>query len=185
LGDRLESLLTQWHGRTRLLFVAPQTVSPEQTIPSRHAMSNLLYRLGMDVDWTDCEKIDVLLQERGPLPAANAAPDRRLLSCAVVYRPERDPAIEEQRVRAEKVFAIVEAACPRLLSPVPLASEHGEGSWERQYLNSEARLSVSLRNGVVLSHFRQIHDAYYGSIDDVLSHRNPIQCPQIDYQTPM
>ena len=185
LGDRFESLLTQWRGRTRLLFVAPQSVTPKEVQFSQQGLRDLLYRLGLDVDWSDCEKIDVLLQGEAPDSAVIKAPDRRLLSCAVLYRSERDTAIDQQRVRAEQVFAIMEAACPSLLGPPPLASEYGAHTWQRQYLNSEARLSVSLRDGVSISHFRRIHDSYFGSIDDVLNHRNLIQCPQIEYQTPM
>ncbi len=188
LGDRFEGLLAKWHGRTRLLFDDPGASAPQRRTLVKESLHDLLYRLGLDVDWSDCESIEVLLNLRKDGASIVAGPpptNPQVLSCAALYRPERDPAIEAQRMQAEQVFAVMEAACPALFSPRPLASEYGAGVWQRHYVNSEAHLSVSARDGVRMSHFRRVRIENFGSIDDVLNHRHPIQCPQIDYQTPM
>ena len=189
LGDRFEALLAKWHGRTRLLFNDPYMTSSDKQVILHDSLHDLLYRFGLDVDWADCESIEVLLNQRadavGSSMVVGAPPSNpRVLSCAALYRPERDAAIDAQRAQADKVFAIMEAACPKLFSPTPLASEYGAGIWQRHYVNTEAHLSVSEQSGVRMSHFRRVEIENYGTIDDVLNHRRPIQCPQIDYQTP-
>ena len=69
---------------------------------------------------------------------SDPASNHPLLSCAVVDRPQRDPVTEAQLADANRVFAIMEAACPAVFSPTPLASEHVKGLWQRQYANTEA-----------------------------------------------
>jgi hypothetical protein len=190
LGERLEALLAAWHGRTRVLISDRHPLAPIDVQRNREALTALLYRLGLDVDWNECESIDVALDRSDPheVPASGGnAPrtEHRLLSCAVLYRPARDPAIERTRADADRVFSIMEAACPDVFVPTPLTSEHGVNVWQRHYMNTEAQLSVSPEDGVYFSHYRSLTGARFGSIDDVLHHRAPIACPRISYQTPM
>jgi hypothetical protein len=189
LGERFQALLKQWHGRTRVLFVAPSAIDPADIQHVQQAAGALLYRLGLDIDWSDCESIKLLAaryEDRAWATNDGLRPDRErdLRSCGVIYRTDRDQAADEQLVAANKVFAIMEAACPGLFSPTPFASEHNTGTWQRRYLNTEAELTVSVREGVTMAHFRMMRPTYFGSIDDVLNHRVPIKCPRIEYQTP-
>jgi hypothetical protein len=190
LGRRLEALMAKWHGRTRLLFASPRAEgqAPADAAHARKEVGALVYRLGVDVDWSDCEAIQPL-PSRGEwrpwVDATKSAVNRReLLSCAVIYRTDRDLVADAELVTANKIFAILESACPRAFSPTPMASEHGTGVWQRSYLNTEAQLSVSTTEGVNFEHFRMFPGTYFGSIDDVLGHRKPIECPVIEYRTP-
>ena len=179
LGERLQALLAKWHGRTRVLMPAAHPANAREVQQVHDGVRALLYRLKIDVDWQDCETVERI--EARSDPASN----HPLLSCAVVDRPQRDPVTEAQLADANRVFAIMEAACPAVFSPTPLASEHVKGLWQRQYANTEATLSVSVTDGVYFTHFRTINATSFGSIDDVLQHRNPITCPRLSYQTPM
>jgi hypothetical protein len=188
LGERLESLMTRWHGRTRLLFAAPMAQAPADVAHARKEVAALVYRLGVNVDWSDCEAIQPLPSRSEWRfwvdPAKTAGNKRDLLSCAVVYLTDKDPVADAELAKANKVFAILEAACTQAFSPGPMASEHGTGVWQRNYLNTEAQLTVSTTEGVNFTHFRMFPGTYFGSIDDVLARRRPIECPKIEYRTP-
>ncbi len=190
LGERLEALLAKWHGRARVLIPAPQATDPQDVQHVHDGFRALLYRLRLDVDWRDCETIAIVsdLGDLQPKPqdADGGLPEvKSLASCAVVDRPQRDPVVDAQLADANQVFGILEAACPKLFSPAPFASEHGHGQWQRHYINSEALLTVSVTDGVSYVHFRSFNPVNFGSIDDVLHHRRPITCPNPSYQTPM
>lgn len=187
LGERLEALLARWHGRTRFLLPTPHATDPVDVQHAHEGATRLLYRLGLDIDWGDCEIIE-LVPSRSALKddpeRSSATSIQRLSSCAAIDRPQRDPVIDAQRAEADRVFAILEAACPKLFSPTPFSSEHGNGLWQRHYANTEALLSVSVTQGVSYAHFRSINLASFGSIDDVLQHRRSITCPKPSYQSP-
>jgi hypothetical protein len=191
LGERYEALLHQWKGRTRLLFKAPNLDEAGGRERAEAGMRILLYRLGLDVDWNDCETIEIVMSRAEPQPEAVSTPGgveprtgRHLMSCAAIERPERDPIVDNQRLVAQRVFAILEAACPGVFSPTPFTEDRGPGFWQRTYMNTDARLNVSETDGVIYSHFRSINGVRFGSIDDILQHRVPIQCPRVTYQTP-
>lgn len=190
LGDRLEALMNRWHGRTRILFAAHGEADSTTDPKFRAGVRSLLYRLGIDADWNDCERIELVDPAGHPAKDSDAqagpvsGAEHQMHSCAIVYRTDKDPVADAQLVTANKVFAILEAACPRALAPVPFASEHGNGVEQRHYLNSELGLTVSVTDGVSITHFRSLQPMNYGSIDDVLNHRNPIRCPVIENQTP-
>ena len=189
LGDRFNRLLDDWHGRTRLLFAAPSSSAQAADIAlARQSMSTLLYRIGLDVDWNDCETIEMVSSQDELLHAATAdgkhREPRRQLSCAVLYRPARDPAIERERVAADRVFEVMEAACPSLFAPTPMASEHGAGIWQRHYINTEALLTVSPTDGVFFTHFRMLQPQRFGSVEEVLAQRKHVDCPHVEYKTP-
>jgi hypothetical protein len=189
LGARLRALMDRWHGRTRLLFSAPDAVDPADVAHVHRAMSAWLYQLGIDVDWNDCENIKLLgsrHENRDWATNSGRRPDRErdLLSCAVLYRSDKDASADAQLATAKRVFAVLEAACPRIFSPTPLASEHNVGTWRRHYLNTDAELTVSAYDGVNFSHFRSMEREHLGSVDEVLDRKVFLQCPQINYHTP-
>ena len=189
LGERFQALMKQWHGRTRLLFLEPDAIDPADIGHVHKGTRALFYRLGLDVDWSDCEKIKLLgalHEDRAWATEDGKRPDRErdLLSCGVVYRTDKDPEADQQLVAANKVFAILEAACPKVFTPTPFAAEHNTGVWQRQYVNSEAVLTVSVFDGVTMTHFRMMQTTNFGTIDDVLNHKVSIQCPRIEYRTP-
>lgn len=178
LGARLEALLAKWHGRTRVLMPGVHPANAAEAEHLHDGTRALLYRLGIDVDWQDCEPVERVEASSDPLAR------RELSSCAILERPQRDPVIESQLADANRVFFILEKACPKIFVPTPFASEHGIGIWQRHYMNTEAVLSVSIKEGVSYSHFRAINVISFGTIEDVLQHRRPITCPQLSYQTP-
>jgi hypothetical protein len=189
LGQRLEALLARWHGRTRFLLPALHATDPVDVQHAHEGATRLLYRLGLDIDWNDCETIELVPsrsaeQEDPTRERSSATSIQHLSSCAAIDRPQRDPVVDAQRAQADRVFAILEAACPKIFSPTPFSSEHGYGLWQRHYANTEALLSVSVTQGVTYAHFRSIDLATFGSIDDVLQHRRSITCPKPSYQTP-
>jgi hypothetical protein len=189
LGERFRALLDKWHGRTRLLFDAPDAIDPADVAHVHHNFTELLYRIGLDVDWSDCEKIKLIAalhEDRGWATQDGLRPDRErdMLSCAVLYRTDKDPVADQQLATAKKVFDILEAACPRNFSPSPFASDHNTGVWQRHYMNTEEVLTVSVYEGVFVRHFRSMQTVNFGTIEDVLNHRAPIHCPRMEYQTP-
>jgi hypothetical protein len=184
LGNRFDSLLAKWQGRTRLLFGAPPpNTKPADIASARAQLQTLLYRLGLDVDWSDCELIE-MVSSRSDFSNGELHANHRLQSCAVLYRSARDPVIDQQRADADRVFSILEAACPRVFSPTPFSSEQGLGYWQRHYMNTEAVVTVSPDNGAVFSHFRMFQGKTLGSMADLLAHRVPVECPRIEYHTP-
>jgi hypothetical protein len=188
-GRPLQALLDRWHGRTRVLLTVPPASKSDDTEQIRDGVHAMLYRLGLDVDWHDCESVPLKI-DRSPLGPMTrdgvevTDPDANLKSCAVLYTPMRDPVVEREHADADRVFALMEAACPNVFAPQPFVSEHGPGVWQRHYINTDAVLFVSAANGVHFAHFRSINGANFGSVEDVLARRVPITCPQISYQTP-
>jgi hypothetical protein len=191
LGERFKKLMDQWHGRTRMLLLAPDAIDPPDIDHVHNGFRALLYRIGLDVDWSDCEKIKLIgaedeAKERTWATHNGLRPDRErdLLSCGVVYRTDKDPVADQQLVAANKVFEILEAACPKVFTPTPFVSEHGPTVWQRHYANSDTMLTVSSYDSTVsMTHFRMLNGVAFGSIDDVLNHRKAIQCPRIEYHT--
>ncbi|MBC7665799.1 MAG: hypothetical protein H7276_18755 [Caulobacter sp.] len=172
-----------------MLFNASGAVDPADVAHMRPTTRACPYPLGVDVDRSDCDDIGLVASrhdDRGWATNGGRHVDREsdLRSCGVLYRSDKDPAADAQIQAAKRVFAILEAACPRVFAPSPLASQRNIDTWQRHYLNSDAELKVSLHDGVTFSHFRSMTTQAFGSIDDVLQGKNPLRCPKIDYQTP-
>ena len=70
---------------------------------------------------------------------------------------------------AHIVDVLIEERCPKLLRPRPMATDADLGTWQRRYVNSDSRLTVSMVDGVMLTHFRSYQIAHLGSVDEILA----------------
>lgn len=174
LGAQLQDRLHTWQGRTRFLLLEPPAYALEGAKAAvLKKVRYLTYRLGLEPDWNDCERL--VLSPSAPqklvlLPNTREA-DRgiHLLSCAAVRLERRDMDIETRVAEAERVFAMIEDHCPRVFGPRPFASEVGPTVVQRLYGNSDARVNVSPTEGVTLTHFRALGVVSLGGIDHVLA----------------
>jgi hypothetical protein len=176
LGAKLQQRLKAFEGRTRVLFKGrPPLADNERAARARASYDRSVYRFGLVVDWGDCETLAL----RTPIPgsAGRVAADPALpssvpaivvSSCAARTHTGMDPDYATDKAFAERVFAIVEAACPRVFGPPPMATNADLGAWHRHYVNSDARLLVSPADGVFVSHFSVLRSGRLGSVNEVL-----------------
>jgi hypothetical protein len=192
IGDEMRRRLAQWSGRTRVLAPAFDLSSPE--FPRlKLAFRAMLARLGLDVDWSDCVRIDYRAARAGtdswywnfhPRPASPEDGDRKLMSCAAIAAPLPDAKVKAEGALADRVFSALEKSCPTVYSPVPMATEHGLSAWERLYANTDTLVSVSMEKGVYSSRERIIAPRFIGTVDDVLNGRMESHCEAWSLVTP-
>lgn len=169
LGLALQTRLKRWEGRTRFLMRdqgVPDSSGADETF--RRRADRIVYRFGLAFDWGDCE--DILIHLDAPdAPSAQGRPPApvRLRSCAAKPRQGTDPQYLPELAAAEAVFSIVEAQCPRVFGPRPMATDGDLDAWQRRYLNSNARLMLSNSEGLFLTHFRSAKTVRLGSADEV------------------
>lgn len=164
LGQALQQRLDRWAGRTRLLLrPLADTGRPGGIARQQARLDRVFAPYGLQVDWSDCLPF-------GPGPGAHLTSCRANRLPLVAHVPSADDR------RAAEAIQRVEAGCPRILGPRPLATERGEDAWMRTYGNSDAWLRVSMTEGVTIGHFRSTRLAYLGSVDDVLEGRYPAGC---------
>jgi hypothetical protein len=183
LGDRLTERMKLWEGRTRFLFHKPPKLGePETAQLVRQKIDLLTYRLRMRVDWSDCDPIvldsDALTDSGRTLgkDADKGPKTTTLLSCKAVPRTDVDPELDKALIRADKVYALIEAQCPRIFGPVPMATDVGDNVFQRRYANYDVRVSVSPNEGVTLTHFRSLAPISMGTIDHVIANRGADAC---------
>ncbi|MCZ2438994.1 MAG: hypothetical protein LC119_02315 [Burkholderiales bacterium] len=180
LGEAVKERLAKWQGRTRVLFQAPPHFEDSETMETvRQRMRNLLYRFGLAIDWTDCEVIWIGY-DRKQLPSLTVPQTEKasspLLSCNAAPRPQRDLELEAQLARADQVFDLLQAHCPAVFGPPPLASDIGDGVVQRRYVNTDVRVNVSPSKGVSLAHFRSLNTVTLGTIDEVIASEGRDAC---------
>ncbi len=178
LGSALRQRLDAWQGRTRLLMQAREgrgTLADEQRF--RQRIDRIVYRFGLNVDWIDCLDIQIHLDPpAAPSRAGKAGAPVRLRSCGSVTRTLVDPTYEAAAAAAESVFGTVEAQCPLIFGPRPMAIDGDLDAWQRRYLNSNARLTLSDQDGLLLTHFRSAQVVSLGSANDILAGRGKNAC---------
>ena len=171
LGERVQALLGEWKGRTRVLFADDSLDGEKQPSATQIAgFDRLLYRFGLQIDFSDCERMGLSVapkQSGGPLG---------LKSCAVRNRTGSDPALERELARAEAVFARLESQCPTIFMPVPMASDSNRAGWQRRYINTEARIVVSETEGVIIDTYRVMKHFNLGTVADVMAGRSANAC---------
>lgn len=183
LGEALQARLAAWEGRVRFLFLGPPRLDDPEVRASTAARTRFLtYRIGLAINWDDCEKLWISgdayanagnRQQRSTAEATSGTP---MLSCAAMPAKERDAELDAQIARAESVFALLEVQCPRVFGPRPMASDIGQGVIQRRYMNTDARVNVSPTDGVTLAHFRSMNAVSLGSIDEVIGNRGRDAC---------
>jgi len=175
-GEAVRTRLDQWRGRTRLLFTIPDgldaTPLPEAV---RRRVNRQIYRFGLRVNPSDCLLIPML--RALARESAVKSDDVPIVSCAAVARQRDDPMLDDNLGRVAPVFERLESQCRRILSPQPAvtAVEFGD-VWQRHYINSDTKLSISPEKGVFMSHFRSTSIVRLGSIDDVMAGRSEDPC---------
>jgi hypothetical protein len=171
LGAALRQRLDAWKGRTRVL-IRGEEHDGRVGVPHkvREAGDVLLYRYGLRFDFNDCEPVRIIRHARG------IAPDFVMISCAAIERPLDDPHFAAEERLANEIFDRVEKRCPAILAPVPLVSDYDGEKWQRRYVNTDARLTVSIKEGVKIDHFRSIPIAQLGSIEDWQAGRGRDPC---------
>lgn len=178
LGERLQERLQHWKQRTRFLLPAPP---PDSAPDVRARIRFTTYRYGLALDWSDCEPIVLKPWKGAVVPTASApsnghAPALALMSCGALPAPERDPDIERRVAQADRVFALLEAACPRIFGPRPFVSDIGSVVVQRLYMNSDARATVSDTDGVIISHYRSMSAQGLGTADEVIANGGRDAC---------
>lgn len=178
LGERLQQRLAQWTQRTRFLLPAPP---PDANPDNRSRIRFTTYRYGLTVDWDDCEPIVLRPWKGALLPTVVAVPLDQvpaiaLLSCAARPAPARDADIERRLALADRVFTLLETACPRIFGPRPFVSDIGSVMVQRLYMNSDARVSVSDPDGVIISHYRTLAAQSLGSANEVIANGGRDAC---------
>lgn len=172
LGDALKTRLERWRGRTRILITAQEDEQGRITAPQkvRDRGDALIYRYGLRFDFDDCLPIRFVRHTR------DGKPDFTAVSCATKPRERDDPEHERQELRANSIFALLESQCPRVFAPVPMVSDYDGEKWQRRYVNTDARLVVSHKDGVFIDHFRLLPIGHLGTIEDVAAGRGRNAC---------
>jgi hypothetical protein len=186
---RLRSLLDRSIGRTKVIFDYRQThlkdgVLTESTAMDVNAVLST-YALQLAPD-RSCDLVEIRFHhfQNWVFSAENRAPEvtgriptNQLLVCGV--RPGRSADLvaegDAQTKRVDRVFAAVEQACPRLLSPSGGQTIRGRKGWERFYFNSVNRL-MSDGNAVYLRPFSSFGAVNIGSLDQWLAEAPPHHC---------
>ncbi|MCA0242736.1 MAG: glycosyltransferase 87 family protein [Proteobacteria bacterium] len=167
LRDAFDAKVKAWQGRVRFLFLADNDQPPARPALLARRSDRITYGLGLRVDWSDCERIAIFQQ---------SLIWRTLLSCNAVAQPHDDPTYAAARLRADRVFAVVEARCPQAYAPAPLVSDAGLNEWQRRYANTDIRVTIDAADNVVVSHHRSMETVRLGSVDDVISGRMHDPC---------
>lgn len=184
LADQLRQRLTQWRGRTRFLFAprfGPGSTRFTAAIEGDNWM--LSQRFGLRIDTSDCEMIRIL----GPGPDAKddssrraagsrSTFTRRLLSCAAVEDARTDPRFDHDLAQADRVFALLEAACPRVFGPRPMISDANPGAIWRRYMNSDTVIEISKTEGVMVSYHRARDPVFLGTPEQVIANGGRDAC---------
>ncbi|HMF29209.1 MAG TPA: hypothetical protein VKE42_10585, partial [Candidatus Cybelea sp.] len=86
-----------------------------------------------------------------------------------------DPQLVERRSKADRAFDILEAACPKLFSPVGIYTSHLNQMLLRDYINTDAWL-YELGGVVHYQGWRYLAPVTLGEVDDIISHKVRIEC---------
>lgn len=171
LAQAFEERLVRWQARTRLLLAGQvESINAEGRAQLREHTNHLLARYGLASDFSDC--LDLRLKRF--IPGESEPMHRHWVSCAA-HRVARQPLNRFEKV-AERIFARVEAACPRIFGPTPLISESTGDSAQRLYLNTDLFVTVIERDGVVVSHHRTMNREWLGMPDEVAEGRGKDPC---------
>ena len=177
LGAALKQRLQQWAGRTRVLFrPSADHDDPIKQVEFRVRADWIVYRFGLRFDWQDCESLNfhegrALHDTTGAVP-----PGIDMLSCNVLPRQDVDLRYARELAVAERAFSVIQNQCPKVFGPVPMATDGDPDAWQRRYVNTDARATVSLTEGVSISHFRSRKIVTLGSVEDVIAGRGIPAC---------
>jgi len=151
-GQRLRAIIDRNRPNIRTLML--RSVAGGDVAPPPRTLAfqnNLLTRVGLEVDASDCLSIEmqgragfIPVNVNGPdgASAPAATEQTHFLTCAT--RPLRaaseDPRLTERRTKDDRAFALLEAACPRLFNPAGAYTDHYYDRLLRNYVNSDMEL---------------------------------------------
>lgn len=177
LGDMLKQRLQQWSGRTRILMAAPRDWRGQVPNPTFSARADrIIYRSGLQFDWADCEEVQIVHGSAAHTAADPSSGVTRLISCATKAREADDANYDSDLAYANRAFDVLERQCPHIFGPSPMATDGDLDAWQRRYMNTSARATVSFNDGVGISHFRSDRYVVLGSVDDVIAGKGKPAC---------
>jgi hypothetical protein len=166
LRDVFGARVAAWQGRTRFLFAGSEASSPTQTqLETEHRVNRLTQDLGLQVDWSDCERVSFMERD---------AVWRTLLSCKAVPRASADPAFLAARTHVDQAFAALERRCPQIYGPPASTVAVGADMWQRYYSNLELRVTIDANDDIVVSHHRSMDVVRLGTVVDAINGRGEV-----------
>ena len=153
-GVRLRALLDRHRPNVRTLLMPTVPLPRGAPPPSVISFQNrLLERVLLEVDENDCVAF-VMHDSAGTAPTttiqatsfegpfAETSTDTTFLSCGTVPRKAIGEAgdLTERRSRVDRVFDLLEKACPKLFSPAGAYTDHVNEKLRRDYVNTDAFL---------------------------------------------
>jgi hypothetical protein len=171
-GARIGALLRAYAPHVRVLM-STRHPWPDATQLQQFSfgVAGLLEPFALQVDPSDCATI-VLHGAGSPSgikgadsgPASVLPQDTYFLTCHLVSRSAKGPELAAQRRAMDLVFDRLEDACPELLQPRRMWTEHPGERWQRIYMNTD--LIVWTEGGQILARnpFRAEPPVFLGTV---------------------
>lgn len=170
--ERLQSLLSEYDGRTQVLFPLASIKGLVPNVPRLIERNNIrLDRIGLRIQGDHCLRIEVGGQQSLPTrfnSKLDPPPLNSLMSCSA-GKSLPDPALAKSRESAERIMDAFEDKCPDLLRPrKPQIEALNRTAWRRMYLNYDAiALFVSFDKDVIMYNLSgQSSPAYLGKASE-------------------
>jgi hypothetical protein len=152
-GAQIQALVRRYAPHVRVLIAGQRLYADaERREPLRSEVDDVLERVGLRVDESDCATITVYgvpppLEIRfGTTAVSEQQPDdtSQLVTCHTVAADSTGLPARQLRQRAvDLVFDRLEDACPQVFQPRRLLTEHFGGRWQRYYGNTDVIAWVS------------------------------------------
>lgn len=148
-GVRVTALLRRYAHRVRVLVSGARLYAPaERRSPTAGRLDEVLARLALRVDPTDCEtiwahglppvNIDIVITGMSTITAERRPLDSTpYVSCRVVEDAAAYETLKAQLPPIDAALDHLEDACPRLFAPRRPLTEHVGPEWKRLYMNTD------------------------------------------------
>jgi hypothetical protein len=154
--ERFVRLREQWHGRTRVLFTAPDMRPTPLDHEIQGVIIDMIDPLGLTLDINACERL-VFNAGTSPDPAQERRSRRHLFSCAALPKAAPDRQLAVERDLATRILDAFGARCGRYFQPSGAQITGSSGLWTRRYLRFDLFVHVDFRDDLV--YFRQERQA--------------------------
>jgi hypothetical protein len=147
-GARVEALLRRYTPRVRVLVGGARLyTAAERRLPTRERLDEVLARLSLRVDPSDCQTIwvhglppyplEVVITGKNTIaPEPYPHDSTPLLTCRVVADPQAYRSLSQQPP-SDASLDHLEDACPQLFEPRRPLTEHVGPEWRRLYINTD------------------------------------------------